>query len=76
MRIGHLIEQHDGAIRVGIGDDVGKIAIFQCRAFQHQPLMRRIARNQPVEIGPLGVFDREIRRQFAIERGYAFACGP
>jgi len=45
-------------------------------AFQDQALVWRIARNQPRQIRRLGVFDREIARQFSVKGGYAFAGRP
>jgi hypothetical protein len=75
VRIGHLIEHHQGPRRIAI-EHVVKEDILQRIAFQHQPLMRRIARDQPAKVGGLGIFDREILGQFTIERGDPFAGCP
>ena len=41
--------------------------IFQRRAFEHQTLMRGVLCHQTREIRDIGIFDREICGQFAIE---------
>ena len=38
--------------------------------------MRRIARDQPAQIGGLGIFHHEIRRQVAVKRGNRLAGCP
>jgi len=75
VRIGHLIEHDKRPGRIGIHHFVQE-AIFQRIAIQHQALVRRIAGDQPGKVSRLGIFDREIGRQFAIKRGDAFARGP
>ena len=45
-------------------------------AFEHQPLMWRVARDQPVQIRIVGILDRVIRRKLAVEFGDGFARGP
>ena len=65
VRVGHLVEhQHRPAV---LADHVIEEYVLQRRAFEHQPLMRRIARDQPGEIVRIGILDGKIRRQFAVE---------
>ena len=75
VRIGHLIEHHDRPVRLAQRDLVEE-HVLQGRAFEHQPLMRRILGDQPRQIGDIGIFDREALGQFAIEAGDAFASRP
>jgi hypothetical protein len=64
-----------GRSRIGL-EHVFKVHVFQRVAFQHQPLVRRVARDQPGKIGGRCPLDREIGRQFAVERSNALARRP
>ena len=61
MRIGHLVEHHDGAIGLAVQHLV-EMNIVERFALEHQALVRRVMRDQPAKIGNVGVFDREIGR--------------
>ena len=50
--------------------------VLELRAFEHEPLVRRVARDEAGEILHVGIFDREIGRQFSVERGHALARRP
>jgi hypothetical protein len=75
MRIGHLVENDDRAVGVAL-EHVGQVHLVERQAFEHQPLVRRVARDESGEVGAVGVLERKVGRQFAVERGEALARGP
>jgi hypothetical protein len=79
VRVGHLVEQHQSAA-FGFIQHVIQRHIIQRQAFQHQALVRRVARHQPGQVHRLGIFHRQVARQFGVmivqhflDR---FACAP
>jgi hypothetical protein len=77
--IGDLVEHDDRAARVAV-DHVAEMQLVEREAFEHEALVRRIARDEPAEVGDLGVFERKVRlaarrraRQFP--RAWPTACG-
>ena len=75
VRVGHLVEYHHRPARVGVEYFV-EVQLIERLALEHQALMRRVACDQAREVGNLGEFEREVRRQLAVERGKAFARRP
>ena len=73
--IGNLVENYQRAPRIGV-EHFGEVDVLERLAVEHQALMGRVARDQAGEVGGVGVLDREIRGQLAVERGDAFARGP
>ena len=75
MRVGHLIEDDDGPVGIAAQNFI-EMDIFQRRAFENQPLVRRILCNKPRQILHIGIFQREVFWQFTIKRFDGFARGP
>ena len=75
MRIGDLVEHDQRAGWIAV-QDILDIDIFERCAFKHQSLMRRIFGHEPAEIGCLGIFQRKIWREFAVQRFDTLARCP
>ena len=75
VRIGHLVENHQGPRRIA-GEHLVEEQVRQGLAIEHEALVRRIARYHPGKVGHVGPFHRKIGRKFAIERGHALAGRP
>ena len=75
VRVGHRIEHQQCApvVRAPV-EQFTQPHIGQRLAFQHQPLMRRIVRHHPPQIGDIGIDDGQHRRQ--LQPPQCFARAP
>ncbi len=74
MRVGDLIEHHERALAVGIDlllQQVTEIDVLERIDLDHQPLMRCVTRDQPREVGNLGVANRNHRGQVELPQRFA-----
>ena len=58
MRVGDLIEDHQrAAVSLAGTQDVAEIGVLQRLDLEHDPLVRRVGRDKPAEVGGVAVLD-------------------
>ncbi len=74
VRVGDLVENQEQGALAGVAEDIAKPDVFKRLDFDDHPLVRRIVRDQPAEVGHVGERYRNLLRE-AHEPG-AFARRP